>query len=266
MVGKVDTDAGLDHVDGDEADDECQRGDDFEVDQRAESHPPDDLHVTGTGYPRDQRREDQRRDDHLDQPEEELAEGPEIDGGCGVVLADQPAGNDPKGKPDEYLLRERETAARCRRSVGLCHPVRSSGRVDTSASIRRFYPECWCGPGQGTPAAPAARSHVRRAPCAVHRTPRRITRDTASAPSPLADRGRRLVRDRVDALGSSNGNRHSSSRPPSAQRPGATRPTSRRRFDVRSARPRGHARLEHVRRAALEEGCRGPRASNSLTV
>jgi hypothetical protein len=119
---QIDTNAGLHDVDGDETDDERQRRDDLEVDDRAQAHATDHLDVPGAGNSCDQRREDQRRDDHLDQAQEDLTEGAEIDGRGRVVLAHQVAGNDADREPDEDLLGERRPAAwRRRRVIGMRH-------------------------------------------------------------------------------------------------------------------------------------------------
>ena len=88
---QVDADAGLGDVHRQQADDEGDGGDDLEVDDRAKPHPADDLHVAGAGDAGDERREDQGGDDHLDHPEEELAEGPEVDRPLGMEPADDPA-------------------------------------------------------------------------------------------------------------------------------------------------------------------------------
>ena len=56
---QVDADAGPDDVDRQQADDEGDGGDDLEVDDRAQAHPADDLHVAGAGDAGDERRENQ---------------------------------------------------------------------------------------------------------------------------------------------------------------------------------------------------------------
>ena len=114
---QVDADAGLRDVHRDEADHQRERRDDLEVDDRAQPHAADDLEVPGAGDAGDQRREDQRRDDHLDQPQEELAERPEVDGAFGMGRIDDGAGDDAEHEADENLLRERDAAARRRRRI-----------------------------------------------------------------------------------------------------------------------------------------------------
>src|ERR687884_425051 len=48
----------------------------------------DNLEVPGTGDPHDQRRKDQRRDHHFDQPQEQLCERTEVDRVGRVVMID----------------------------------------------------------------------------------------------------------------------------------------------------------------------------------
>ena len=87
-------DARLEQVHGEQADHQRDGGDRLEVDHRAEAHAADDLHVTGARDARHQRAEDQRRDDHLDQPEKQLAERAEERCPVGMGPADQRAGRD----------------------------------------------------------------------------------------------------------------------------------------------------------------------------
>ena len=98
---QVDADAGPHDVDGHQADEERERRHDLEVDERAQAHAADDLDVPGAGDAGDERREDQRRDDHLDHAQEDLAEGTEVERRGGVELADQPAGDDTEREADE---------------------------------------------------------------------------------------------------------------------------------------------------------------------
>ena len=60
----------------------------------------------------------------LIKPEKQLAEGPEVDGPCGVVGLDGRAGDDPECEADEDLPGERQPAARRRDWLGLCHRLR----------------------------------------------------------------------------------------------------------------------------------------------
>ena len=108
---QVHTDAGPHEVDGDETDDQRERRDALEVNQRAQPHPADDLEVSRAGDAGDQRREDQWCDHHLDHPEEQQAEWPEVDGPGRVVGLDQGTGHDAECQADEDLAGEREAAA-----------------------------------------------------------------------------------------------------------------------------------------------------------
>ena len=108
---QVHADAGLREVDREQADQQRERRDDLEVDHRAQPHAADDLEVARAGDAGDQRREDQRRDDHLDQAQEELAERPEVERPGRVVRLDQGTGDDAECQADEDLLGQREAAA-----------------------------------------------------------------------------------------------------------------------------------------------------------
>ena len=92
------------------ADEERQRGDDLEVDERLHAHPPDLAEVGVAGDADDQRREEQRRDDGADQPQEDLAEEPERDGQVREEVADLGADDD----GDENPERERPGEAHAR--------------------------------------------------------------------------------------------------------------------------------------------------------
>ena len=54
--GSDQADAGFQDVDGEQPDDQRERGDDLEVDDRAQAHAADGLGVPGAGDARDQRR------------------------------------------------------------------------------------------------------------------------------------------------------------------------------------------------------------------
>ena len=89
---QVDADARLHDVDRDQADDQRERRDDLEVDDRAQPHAPDDLDVAGARDAGDQRREDQRRDDHLDH---------QTNGKTGETSCERGEPNQPGGKEEE---------------------------------------------------------------------------------------------------------------------------------------------------------------------
>ena len=67
---QVDAVARPGNVDRQQADHERDRRYDLEVDDGPETHPSDDFEVTGPGNPGDERGKNQRRDDHLDHPQE----------------------------------------------------------------------------------------------------------------------------------------------------------------------------------------------------
>ena len=66
--------AGLPQIDDDQPDDQGHRGHDLEVDQRLDADPADLLHVLHAGDAVDDGAEDDRRDQHLDQLDERIAE------------------------------------------------------------------------------------------------------------------------------------------------------------------------------------------------
>ena len=78
----VHANAWLDHVDDDQADHQGQCRDDLEVDQRLDTDPADFLDVAHLGYADDDRTEDDRRQQHLDQFDEAVGErlkaGPDL--------------------------------------------------------------------------------------------------------------------------------------------------------------------------------------------
>ena len=66
--------ARAERIDDDEADDQRQRRDRLEVEQRLAAHAPDGLEVPGLGDADDDRREEERDDEPLDEPYERLRE------------------------------------------------------------------------------------------------------------------------------------------------------------------------------------------------
>ncbi|EJT84000.1 hypothetical protein PPS11_27416 [Pseudomonas putida S11] len=91
--------ARLDHVDNDEADDQGDRGDDFEVQQRVAASLADRLHALHAGDAADHGAEDDRGDDHLDQFDEAVPQGFEGDARLRIVVAEQ----DTDGDGDQHL-------------------------------------------------------------------------------------------------------------------------------------------------------------------
>ena len=86
---------------------------DLEVDDRFEADAPHRLEVAGAGDADDQRGEQQRRDDHLDHPQERVGERLHRDAKAGPEVAD----DDADDETDEDLRRQIEAAlARNRRA------------------------------------------------------------------------------------------------------------------------------------------------------
>ena len=65
---------GLQHVHDDESDDERERGDDFKIEQRLAADAPELLQVAHRGDAMHDGAEDDRRDDHLHELDEAVAE------------------------------------------------------------------------------------------------------------------------------------------------------------------------------------------------
>ena len=64
----------LGEIDHRQPDDERGRGRDLEIDDRFQTHSPDLFQAAGAGDPDDDGRENQRRDDRLDQVEKNVAQ------------------------------------------------------------------------------------------------------------------------------------------------------------------------------------------------
>jgi hypothetical protein len=92
----VDVHAGtrLDHVDHNQADDQRQGRDDFEVQQGIATGLADRLHALHPGDAADHGTEDDRGDDHLDQLDEAVAEWLELDRELRIEVADQNTDDD----------------------------------------------------------------------------------------------------------------------------------------------------------------------------
>ena len=89
--GKHQADARFEEIHREQPDHQGERRDHLEVDHRAQADAADGFDVTRAGDPGDERAENQRRDDHLDQAQEELAERIEILRELRVVVVDQRA-------------------------------------------------------------------------------------------------------------------------------------------------------------------------------
>ena len=139
----------------DEADDQRERADDLEVEQRVAAGLADLLHVLHAGDADDDRAEDDRRDDHLDQLDEAVAERLHRRAGLGKEVAEQNADDD----RDDHLEVERLVE----RLVCACHLnppqsiVRISGVVECVTRRRLPAPggrrDNWNGPAGHKPRA-----------------------------------------------------------------------------------------------------------------
>src|SRR3954454_25069399 len=87
-------DAGLQHIDDDEPDNERQRGDHLEIDQRLKAYPADLLQILHAGDAMHDRAEDDRRDQHLDQLDEAIAQRLHLLAQLRIKMAKQDAEND----------------------------------------------------------------------------------------------------------------------------------------------------------------------------
>ena len=83
--------AGLEDVDEREPEEQRDRRRDLEVDDRLQADAPHRLQVAGAGDADDQRREEQRRDDHLDHPQEGVGQRLDGDAEAGPEVADEDA-------------------------------------------------------------------------------------------------------------------------------------------------------------------------------
>ena len=84
--------AGLEQVDGDEADDQGDRGQHLEIDQRLERDAADLGHVGHAGNAVHDRAEDDRRDEHADGLDEGVAERFHPRADVGIEPAERDAG------------------------------------------------------------------------------------------------------------------------------------------------------------------------------
>ena len=75
---KREPDAGLADVDGEQADDQRERRDDLKVDERLDAHAADALDVAVAGDADDEHGEDERSDDALDEPKEDVGEEAQV--------------------------------------------------------------------------------------------------------------------------------------------------------------------------------------------
>ena len=74
-------------------DEQRKRRDDLEVHERLDPHAPNLFQVAVAGYADDERREEQRGNDGANQPDEDLAEDAELDGGLWEIMSECRAGH-----------------------------------------------------------------------------------------------------------------------------------------------------------------------------
>ena len=72
---RVDPFPRLNDVDHQQPDRQRDGRDDFKIDQRTATHPPDLFHIAHFADADDDRQEDDRADDHFHQPDESIGEG-----------------------------------------------------------------------------------------------------------------------------------------------------------------------------------------------
>ena len=102
--------AGLEGSRDDQSDDQRDRRDHLEVQQRPEADAADLLHRPGLRDPDDDRREDDRSDEHPHQLDEAVAERLHR----GAVLRREKPSSAPSGDADEHLDIESRQVAACR--------------------------------------------------------------------------------------------------------------------------------------------------------
>src|SRR5262249_23666608 len=111
--------ARLDHADDDEADDEGGGGDDFEINECAEPDTPDILHRAHVGDADDHGGENDRRDQHLHQLDEAVAERLH---GRGLVRSDEP-----EDDPQREARQDLEVETLINRLPAVCRDSHGSG-------------------------------------------------------------------------------------------------------------------------------------------
>ena len=83
----VDAHAGLEHVDHDEANHQREGRDDLEIDERPDTNPADVLHVAHLCDAHHHCRKDDGRDEHADQLDETVTQGPHGRAGAGPEVS-----------------------------------------------------------------------------------------------------------------------------------------------------------------------------------
>ena len=130
----VDAGARLEDIDDDQANHERHRRDDLEVDQRADANAADVLHVAHARDPHDDGAEDDRCDDHPNEPDEAVAKRPHRRTGVGPEVAEHDSNGD-AGQDLEVQM----GVERLLRTVGhRQEPLRSRGiLVSRARSVKR---------------------------------------------------------------------------------------------------------------------------------
>ena len=107
LPGRATPAPGLEHVDQHQADDQRHGRGQLEPDDRLEADAAHRAQIAGPRDADDQRREEQRRDDHLDHPQEQIGERLDLDADDGQS---QPM-SDADGQADEDLRRQARESA-----------------------------------------------------------------------------------------------------------------------------------------------------------
>src|SRR5581483_388872 len=153
------------HVHQQEAEEQRDGRGELEVDDRLQSDPAHRLEIAGAGDADDERREDQRRDDHLDHAQEGVGERLDADAERRPQIADR----DPEHEPGNDLGRQAAAlAAGLRGFVARVDHRAAPDFVPTKAAIASTTDCCWSGvsspyTGMASVSA-AARSAIGKSP------------------------------------------------------------------------------------------------------
>ena len=110
-AGSVRPTPGLQHVDGHQADQQRDGRDGLEIDHRAQAHAADGFHVPGAGDARHQRAEISGAMIILISRRNSWLNGLKYVRPLGMRIADERAGGNADGEPEEDLLRERQAGS-----------------------------------------------------------------------------------------------------------------------------------------------------------
>ncbi len=112
-------------IDRDETDNQRERGEDFEVDERFDAHPTDGFQVAVACDSRHQRGEDERRNDGLDQAQEDVREDAQVRGEGWRIEAKLGSRN--HGDEDPRRERSPATGETCKKPNR--HPAKDGSRA-----------------------------------------------------------------------------------------------------------------------------------------